>query len=302
VTEDVEHLNYLLQNLVDNALEAISSTKYQDHLKSGGGCKGGFESKFSETNHLSPLKMRCASLTEKIISGNYHSTHSEQSLLDDALLRDTLCQLLYRTYFAGTHFFGVSEDEERVLNTIFETIQSQGKVLLQSNNLHNYDHSFMHSQEPWVAAQRWRSITAAALSKQMKVLSVEVVVQELVQAIKLAHPLKSLHFHRKFTSALQPDTIREMNILAHKLSLTLQRDVVSSVIRVIIAPGTHKGRRWYDSFDQKICRSAWNDRPSKDGDRVLGTYKFGLKRLVKTKEEILIHPEVITDAILQRSN
>jgi len=27
-----------------------------------------------------------------------------------------------------------------------------------------------------------------------------------------------------------------------------------------------------------------------------------LERLVKTKEKILIHPEVITDAILQRSN
>jgi hypothetical protein len=153
-----------------------------------------------------------------------------------------------------------------------------------------------------VAAQRWRSITAAALSKQMKLLSVETVVQELVQAIKLAHPLKSLHFRRKFTSALQPDTIREMNILAHKLSLTLQRDVVSSVIRVTIAPGTYKGRRWYDNFDQRICRTAWNDRPPKNGDRVLGTYKFGLERLVKTKEKILIHPEVITDAILQPFN
>jgi hypothetical protein len=138
----------------------------------------------------------------------------------------------------------------------------------------------------------------------MKVLSVEVVVQELVQAIKLAHPLKSLHFRRKFTSALHPDRIREMNVLAHKLSLTLQRDVVSSVIRVIIAPGTYKGRRWYDSFDHRICRCAWNDdgRAPKDGDRVLGTYKFGLERLVKSREEFLIHPEVVTDAILQRSN
>jgi len=93
-----------------------------------------------------------------------------------------------------------------------------------------------------------------------------------------------------------------MNILAHKLSLTLQRDVVSSVIRVIIAPGTYKGRGWYDGFDQRICRSAWNDRPSKDGDCVLGTYKFGLERLMKTKEKILIRPEVITDAILRQSN
>jgi hypothetical protein len=80
--------------------------------------------------------MRCASLTEKIVSGGnyYHpASRSEQSLLDDALLRDTLCQLLYRTYFAGTHSFGLSENEESVLNTIFETIQGQGQVL-QSNN------------------------------------------------------------------------------------------------------------------------------------------------------------------------
>jgi hypothetical protein len=133
VMEDVEHLNYLLQNLVDNALDAVSSKKYQDTTKSKLG-KDGFESKISETNHLSPLGMRCASLTEKIVSGGnyYHPSRAEQSLLDDALLRDTLCQLLYRTYFAGTYFFGLSENEESVLNTLFETIQSQGKVL-QSN-------------------------------------------------------------------------------------------------------------------------------------------------------------------------
>ena len=147
MTEDVEQLNYLLQNLVDNALEAISSNKYQDHMKSGGGGgKDGFESKISQTNHLSPLKMHCASLTKKIVSGNYHPSRSEQSLLDDALLRDTLCQLLYRTYFAGTHFFGVLENEERVLNTIFETIQSQGKVFGNQTIYIIIIHSFIHTR------------------------------------------------------------------------------------------------------------------------------------------------------------
>ena len=72
-------------------------------------------------------------------------------------------------------------------------------------------------------------------------------------------------------------------------------------MRVTIAPSLlrHSRSGWYDPFDHDICRSAWSDIDTNDGDEVLGTFDFGLEYIDETKAKtIVIKPEVILRSVL----
>lgn len=91
---------------------------------------------------------------------------------------------------------------------------------------------------------------------------------------------------------------------ARELSFMMQHDIVSCQLSVTIAPvQTSSGDETianYKEFDKSLVCNVWEDMGlAQDGDKVLGTYAFGLQRMSGQACDILIQPEVTTSILLR---
>jgi len=126
------------------------------------------------------------------------------------------------------------------------------------------------------------------------------ITDEIRWTFLRAFPYRTKNFNRRIDDYLHTakDGLHDIVRKAHGFSLSIQRDIISSFVKVTC--GSHSFGAC-ESFEARRAIGAWNnDMNSKKGDRVLGTFEFGLEQVASDGEiKILVKPIVITDALLR---
>ena len=95
---------------------------------------------------------------------------------------------------------------------------------------------------------------------------------------------------------------------ARQLSFVMQHEIVSCQLLVTIAPmqassnattSSSDAVAGYNGFDKAVVSSLRKDMGPQDGEKVFGTYSFGLRRISASGCDILIQPRVTSTALLQ---
>jgi len=292
--EELQNLNYLIENAVLQAMNVVLSKKFKDTRSEK------IHQMSLETLHsLGPMR----EIYMQLISVDDPPNVAKQDLLAESLLRNQIFQLLFEAFFTGHFFCGISEPTRTVLESSFEFIRENGKRI-ECLNTKKYTKLRLFV-ESHIASQRWRSMAiTAAFATSGSTPQLEDVTTSITDEIRRtflrAFPYRTKNFKRRIDEYLHTakDGLHEIVRKAHEFSLSIQRDIVSSFVKVTC--GSHSFGAC-ESFEARRAIGAWNnDMNSKKGDRVLGTFEFGLEQVASDgKTKILVKPIVITDALLR---
>jgi len=117
--------------------------------------------------------------------------------------------------------------------------------------------------------------------------------------ISIAYPTRKKNFNTMIHEEIhkEVDSVRGIIEKAHKLSLLMQRDMVSTLVKAKIAPEDKHGD--YRTFDPSNATSAWSEMGPSENDLVLGTYSFGVEQTTETGHKWILKPELITQSLLR---
>jgi hypothetical protein len=125
----------------------------------------------------------------------------------------------------------------------------------------------------------------------------EALMSTIQAVISIAYPNCKKNFNTMIHEEIhkEEDSVRGMIEKAHKLSLLMQRDMVSTLVKVKIAPEDGD----YRIFDPSNATSVWSDMEPSENDLVLGTYSFGVEQTTETGHKWILKPELITESLLR---
>ena len=116
--EELQNLNYLIENAVLQAMNVVLSKKFKDTRSEK------IHQMSLETLHsLGPMR----EIYMQLISVDDPPNVAKQDLLAESLLRNQIFQLLFEAFFTGHFFCGISEPTRTVLESSFEFIRENGK-------------------------------------------------------------------------------------------------------------------------------------------------------------------------------
>jgi hypothetical protein len=127
----------------------------------------------------------------------------------------------------------------------------------------------------------------------------EALMSTIQTVISTAYPNSKENFNQMIHKEIhkEEDSVRRMIEKAHKLSLHMQRDMVSTTVKVKIAPEDEYGD--YRTFDLSNATSAWSGMGPRENDLVLGTYGFGVEQTTENGHKWILKPELITESLLR---
>ncbi|KAJ7117907.1 hypothetical protein C8R43DRAFT_1242033 [Mycena crocata] len=205
----------------------------------------------------------------------HHLTSENRGLLLDAILHDNLQSELFDLFFSGD-IASTRIDPSGFLQTIFNELTQR---------------------EPWTVSQRWRGIAATSVftlfDERHIADSVAQHVDGVITLLAWAFGLSPPEFEGM--ANMIRSGLLVLHKEAHELSILLRRDIVS--VRMSITS--------LDSldalvFDPKYVNSVWPEMGTREGDEVVGRYKFGLSKMLDSGQSFcLIKPEVTTAALIR---
>jgi hypothetical protein len=127
----------------------------------------------------------------------------------------------------------------------------------------------------------------------------EALMSIIHHVISIAYPNDKKNFNKMILEEIHKEafSVRGMIENAHKLSLRMQRDVVSTLVKVKIAPEDEHGD--YRTFDPFNATSAWSGIGPRENDLVLGTYSFGVEQAMEKGHKWILRPDLITGSLLR---
>ena len=248
---------------------------------------------------------------------DFRPPHGTKDLVVEAALRNLIYSLLHKHFFNGGHFFGVgSETLHGYLETMLSKLVAGGKFFsssfffLMKYSLRNFFISLIlptENSDP-IAIQRWRSMSVEAVFQMNDGIEAQLndqLIAGLDRVLNVACPLEL--FRRRFVrstdnqlekykpskSSYESIVLEEQHSLldiihqARRLSFMIQHEIVSCQVLVTIAPPSPDTQTSSDGSTATATTST--------GD-ALGTYAFGLQKILGSRRSILIHPKVITSA------
>lgn len=144
------------------------------------------------------------------------------------------------------------------------------------------------------------------LNSTMDTLTNEILdsVKEIIFAVHPTNCSKFRQIVHDIVDGLQ-QAIGRVVQRSQEISATIQRDVVTSLMKVTIGPPkppllsmSNRSR-----FSQKYATgidAAYGVRP-KRGESIMGTFKFGLSASLETDVKVLILPQIFTKSLLPLS-
>ncbi|KII89495.1 hypothetical protein PLICRDRAFT_29719 [Plicaturopsis crispa FD-325 SS-3] len=258
----LDGLNYDMDNLIHNTLFSIESIQTHQQRQS----EKSTRSDWSGPNKNHPV--RIALTSEKLTNGHV-------GLLLDAFLHHTICCDLHTLFFANRVATCRRPGRTDILDDLFAQIVSSGD---------------------WTASQRWRALTASADSQIVDPAEYEG------HAISLVHDLSPLISRAYRISLTTTDAVYKRlqdNLVtvyrdAHKLSLIMKRDLLSSQISVTVCSD--------GSLSDGLGEDVWPSMGVEVDEPILGAYNFGLDR--RSKNGAVDHlrlPKVFTTALLRET-
>jgi len=117
--------------------------------------------------------------------------------------------------------------------------------------------------------------------------------------ISIAYPNNKKNFIKMIHEEIHKEesSVRGIIEKAHKLSLGMQKDIVSTLVKVKIAP-EHEHEA-YRTFDPSNATSTWSNMQPCKNDLVLGTHSFGVEQTTENGNNWLLKPDLITGSLLR---
>ena len=297
IKRDVEDLNYNIDRTLHSIVHTIThvrkpkfTTLICDRLLAKG----------IETFIERPSQQLYQLLVDFPVTPN--TKMADKDLVLQAMLQDQVCRFLHRLFFAGETFAGVDPNVGEILESLYKGVRDEGRffsVLLFLRAAH----SFCYFTVPHSVAQRWRALTISAAFLQMNEMLVnekaEALMSTIQTVISIAYPNRKQNFNKMIHVEIhkEEDSVRGLIEKAHKLSLHMQRDMVSTLVKVKIAPEDEYGD--YRTFDPSNATSAWSSMGPRENDSVLGTYSFGVEQTTEKGHKWILKPELITGSLLR---
>ena len=117
--------------------------------------------------------------------------------------------------------------------------------------------------------------------------------------ISIAYPNNKRNFIKMIHEEIHKEesSVRGIIQKAHKLSLGMQKDMVSTRVKVKIAPEDEQGG--YCTFDPSNATSIWSNMKSYNNDSVIGTYSFGVEQTTENGNNWILKPDLITGSLIR---
>ncbi|KAF9530684.1 hypothetical protein CPB83DRAFT_153619 [Crepidotus variabilis] len=123
ILENLETLNSLIVNLVTPLVECVADRRYKDFNRSPELTLNALEVLADHATTFGSVEQICAYLIQ-----NDGINNKKRSLLEECILLDRICSLLYEEFFEGDYFFGLFPGDSRViLNSLFGRIAKDRK-------------------------------------------------------------------------------------------------------------------------------------------------------------------------------
>ncbi|KIM44062.1 hypothetical protein M413DRAFT_433426 [Hebeloma cylindrosporum] len=213
---------------------------------------------------------------------------TEINLVLQAFLQDQVCRFLHRLFFRGEIFAGVDPKVGEVLENVYKGISDE---------------------VPHSVAQRWRALAISASFLQMNEMvlneKAEALMSIIQSVISIAYPTQKENFNNMIYKEIHKEEVSVRGIIenASKLSLRMQKDMVSTLVKVKIAPEVENegsdGSYRLRTFDPSNATSAWSNMESRENDLVLGTYSFGVEQTMENGKKWILKPELITASLIR---
>ena len=229
---------------------------------------------------------------------------ADRDLVLQAILQDQVCRFLHSLFFRGETFAGVDPQVGEVLESLYKGIRDEGALFYVLLFLSLVAYFYCWFTVPHSVAQRWRALTISASFLQMN----ETLLNEKTEAlmsiiqtmISIAYPSHKTNFNKMIHEEIHKEesSVRGMIEKAHKISLRMQRDVVSTLVKVTIASEDEYGD--YHAFHPSNATSAWGSMEPREKDLVLGTCSFGVQQTTEKGHKWILKPQLITGSLLRR--
>jgi len=172
------------------------------------------------------------------------------------------------------------------------------------------------STESWITAQRWRCFTSKHAylgmrceEKEKESISnlSEEIIGALNELLNRVYCVKKNNFRNMIKVVIEEEEghITEIVSQAFSLCLKIEHNLASCQMKVTTSPPASHSlasasmKNRYRKFDSSVVTAVFaDDAKPRDGDAVLGTFKFGLQQITDQETTNIILPTVITSSFI----
>lgn len=291
-------------NVFDNTLDQVSEAEVKDH---GPSSVARLNDLLDElvAELIEAAKLICqpvpdnesataafnSNLNEPLLSSLAFRVREEEhkELLLDACLHGLVIKHVHAQFFAG-NVATCNVQSAHNLEALYNKVDETGKKPSCKEFL---DSSHPPSTESWTVSQRWRALAASAFANCIQIGDEDsnVLASLLITALTLAYRIDSQLLRGLHAKAAEG--LLKLCRMAHELSLTVKRDIISVRMAVTVPSAL--------AFDHRRMEALWGDMGVVDGDTIIGGYAFGLSKLNAgdPQEIIMLRPKAITSALLR---
>ncbi|KJA18948.1 hypothetical protein HYPSUDRAFT_89722 [Hypholoma sublateritium FD-334 SS-4] len=290
VKDLVDNLNYALENVIFQIVHQLNLKKKDIRPTIT------FDRVFK--GNLDPAYMGALMPVYKLLRSGKCIESEDRDFFLDVLLHNKICQSLDQAWFTGRTFYGSQNDDDPLSNDVLERM---------------YDD--ICGKNSWSSSQHWRSMTYSArfslqhelegkFNATLDILTNDILdsLKEIIFTVLPTNCPKFRQIVHDVVDGLQ-QAVGGVVQRSQEISATIQRDVVTSLMKVMLAPPKTSSQSNRSRFSQKyatVFDTAQNVRPTR-GESILGTYKFGLCASLESGIKVLILPQVFTKSLLPLS-